>query len=72
MEQRAIQLLHELHVHLPSVRDQVATLAGGQRQSVAVSREVMWNSQVVLLVEPNGGLICGGVKGVGNITYLAI
>lgn len=56
MEQHAIQLLGELHVHLPSVRSQVAMLSGGQRQSVAVSRAVMWNSKVVLLDEPTAAL----------------
>lgn len=67
MEQRTIQLLRELHVHLPSVRDQVATLSGGQRQSVAVSRAVMWNSQVVLLDEPTAAL---GVEQTRQVTDL--
>jgi len=56
MEQRTIRLLHELHVRLPSVRTPVATLSGGQRQSVAVSRAVMWDSKVVLLDEPTAAL----------------
>jgi D-xylose transport system ATP-binding protein len=56
MEQRAIQLLRELHVRLPSVRNQVAMLSGGQRQSVAVSRAVMWDSKVLLLDEPTAAL----------------
>jgi D-xylose transport system ATP-binding protein len=56
MEQRTIRLLRELHVRLPSVRSQVATLSGGQRQSVAVSRAVMWDSKVVLLDEPTAAL----------------
>jgi len=56
MEQRAVGLLADLHVHLPSVRRQIATLSGGQRQSVAVSRAVMWDSKVVLLDEPTAAL----------------
>jgi len=56
MEQNAIRLLDELHIHIPSTRSQVATLSGGQRQSVAVSRAVMWNSKVVLLDEPTAAL----------------
>ncbi len=56
MEQNTIQLLSDLHVHLPSIRSQVATLSGGQRQSVAVSRAVMWDSRVVVLDEPTAAL----------------
>jgi D-xylose transport system ATP-binding protein len=39
-----------------SVRQRVATLSGGQRQSVAVARAVMWNSRVVILDEPTAAL----------------
>jgi D-xylose transport system ATP-binding protein len=56
MEENAIRLLGELHVKLPSVRNQIAGLSGGQRQSVAVSRSVMWESKVVLLDEPTAAL----------------
>ncbi len=56
MEQRAIQVLRDLSVQIPSVRTPVASLSGGQRQSVAVARSVMWNSKVVLLDEPTAAL----------------
>ena len=56
MEKSAIRLLGDLHVRLPSVRHQIATLSGGQRQSVAVSRVVMWNSKVTLMDEPTAAL----------------
>ncbi|MFN2156889.1 MAG: ATP-binding cassette domain-containing protein [Anaerolineae bacterium] len=56
MEQRAVQLLADLRVRLPSARRPIATLSGGQRQSVAVSRAVMWDSRVVLLDEPTAAL----------------
>jgi D-xylose transport system ATP-binding protein len=56
MEKRAIDTLRGLSVKIPSVRTLIASLSGGQRQSVAVSRAVMWNSKVVLLDEPTAAL----------------
>lgn len=56
MERRAADVLHSLQVTIPSVRRTVATLSGGQRQSVAIARAVMWNSKVVILDEPTAAL----------------
>jgi D-xylose transport system ATP-binding protein len=57
MEQRTAETLESLAVTtIKSIRQRVATLSGGQRQSVAVARSVMWNSRVVILDEPTAAL----------------
>jgi D-xylose transport system ATP-binding protein len=56
MERRARDVLADLSVTIPRVRAAVASLSGGQRQSVAVARSVMWDARVVLLDEPTAAL----------------
>jgi D-xylose transport system ATP-binding protein len=57
MEQRASKTLAGLSVRtLKSVRQNVASLSGGQRQTVAIARAVLWNSKLVILDEPTAAL----------------
>ncbi len=57
MERAASQTLANLRVTtVRSIRQPVASLSGGQRQSVAVAKAVMWNSKLVMLDEPTAAL----------------
>jgi len=57
MEQMATQTLAGLAVRtVKSVRQQVSSLSGGQRQTVAIAKAVLWNSKVVILDEPTAAL----------------
>jgi len=57
MEQQSVGVLKDLSVTtIQSVRQTVAGLSGGQRQSVAVAKAVLWNSKLVILDEPTAAL----------------
>jgi len=57
MERKARETLASLSVRtVSSVRQVVASLSGGQRQTVAIAKAVLWNSKVVFLDEPTAAL----------------
>ena len=57
MEQAARETLARLSVRtLKSVRQLVSSLSGGQRQTVAIAKSVLWDSKVVILDEPTAAL----------------
>src|SRR6476661_7000883 len=57
MEIKARDTLASLSVRtVTSVRQLVASLSGGQRQTVAIAKSVLWNSKVVMLDEPTAAL----------------
>src|SRR4051812_36871574 len=57
MEQSARDTLARLSVRtLKSVRQQVSSLSGGQRQTVAIAKAVLWESKLVILDEPTAAL----------------
>ena len=57
METAAAETLASLRVTtVRSIRQPVGSLSGGQRQSVAVAKAVMWNSRLVIMDEPTAAL----------------
>jgi D-xylose transport system ATP-binding protein len=57
MEEMAANTLAGLSVRtVKSVRQRVSSLSGGQRQTVAIAKAVLWNSKVVILDEPTAAL----------------
>jgi len=57
MEQQAAATLASLSVRtVKSVRQQVSSLSGGQRQTVAIAKAVLWNNKLVVLDEPTAAL----------------
>jgi D-xylose transport system ATP-binding protein len=57
MERRSRDTLASLSVRtMKSVRQLVSSLSGGQRQTVAIAKAVLWNNKVVLLDEPTAAL----------------
>ena len=57
MERAAVETLAGLRVtSVRSIRQPVGSLSGGQRQSVAVAKAVMWNSKLVIMDEPTAAL----------------
>lgn len=67
MRRQTEEALAELNVRLPSVRQQVRRLSGGQRQAVAIGRAVHWGSRILIMDEPMAAL---GLQEAGRVQAL--
>ncbi|MGE3702275.1 MAG: ATP-binding cassette domain-containing protein [Hyphomicrobiaceae bacterium] len=56
MEEEARKVLARLKINIPSIRQKVRSMSGGQRQSIAIARSVYFNAKVVILDEPTAAL----------------
>jgi simple sugar transport system ATP-binding protein len=56
MRQQAQGVLDRLDIHIPSLKQRLVNLSGGQRQAVAIARAIYWNARLVVMDEPTAAL----------------
>ncbi len=56
MRQEASKVLDRLDIHIPSLKQRLVNLSGGQRQAVAIARAIYWNAKLVIMDEPTAAL----------------
>lgn len=67
MRDQTSEALASLNVRLPSIRQQVRRLSGGQRQAIAIARAVHWGSRILIMDEPMAAL---GLQEAGRVQEL--
>jgi ABC-type sugar transport system ATPase subunit len=50
------KVLHRLDIEIPSLRNKIRMLSGGQRQAVAISRSIYWDAKLLIMDEPTAAL----------------
>ncbi len=56
MRVEAAKALQKLDIHIPSLRQKLVNLSGGQRQAVAIARAIYWNARLIIMDEPTAAL----------------
>ena len=61
------KVLDQLEIEVPSLKKQIRTLSGGQRQAVAISRSIYWDAKLLIMDEPTAALGVVEQKNVLNL-----
>ncbi len=56
MQHEARQVLEQLDIRIPELRNPIRQLSGGQRQAVSIARAVYWNAHLMIMDEPTAAL----------------
>ena len=56
MHSEAKKVLNRLEIKIPSLKNKIRNLSGGQRQAVAISRSIYWNAKLLIMDEPTAAL----------------
>ena len=56
MRSEAAKVLDRLDIHIPSLKQKLVNLSGGQRQAVAIARAIYWNAKLLIMDEPTAAL----------------
>lgn len=67
MEAESRKVLDRLRITVPSLRESVLTLSGGQRQAVAIGRAVYFNARILIMDEPTAALGPAEARQVGQL-----
>lgn len=56
MQAESRKILEKLDILIPSLRNRIRALSGGQRQAVAISRSIYWDAKFLIMDEPTAAL----------------